>query len=142
MTIDIKDLQAKYEAATPGEWVSFSEGTDGIVTSDGEIISPEIEGFRNATFIATMHNAWPGILEELEHLEFQYADIIEGLKNAWPEDYQRPIDEADWPDRLGTILATAMKQRDEARAELEQVRAELAAMHAQGCDTAFDGRDQ
>lgn len=55
-------LRRLHEAATPGEWVQHWDG----VFCKGDLVAESWSV--NARFIATAHNEWPELLDEVERL--------------------------------------------------------------------------
>lgn len=91
--IDIDQLRALADAATPGPW----EGSGGDIWSDthGFLSRDELEN-ADAAFIAAMRNALPALLDTVEVAEGIRGD----MRQQWEAGYEAGIRSADRRLRL------------------------------------------
>lgn len=68
--IDINNLRTLHEKATPGEWYTqdFPDGFRKSLVCGDMSTSVTLSNDNDATYIVALHNALPGLLEEIETL--------------------------------------------------------------------------
>lgn len=148
MSVDIKKLRELDAAATPGPWSvivdSFGEddkytrcggiatGNDAMPLYDRTMIVETDSGFYppdlpTAHLIATMRNALPELLDEIERLREanKWLDAWRGMSGAKALEAENERLRADYDDLFNNLYKKQSDENDRLRDENEQLRAAL-----------------
>lgn len=127
---ELEEAKRLCDAATPGEWSHATESREtkyervyvGVEDGPGATVS-QWANPRDAAFIAASRQLVPRLIAALESTRRERDDLADKLMTS-----ERQFDAIGLINEANVLLA---EQRDAARAEAEQLRAERDALPAQ-----------